>query len=163
MYTWLIWLIVQSIATIGILYGGGKWGALELIIGIGLVIFVFILSLRQGTKNITKSDGASLFIALGALAIWWLSKNARLAILMVTIVDLTGYLPTIRKTYIEPWSETLVTWVGFTIGNLFSIIALKELNFLTLCFIFSTTVANTLVALIIITRRSLIKKSRQFN
>jgi hypothetical protein len=154
MYTWFIWVIVQGIATAGILYGGGKWGALELSIGTVLVAWVFILSLKFGTKNITKIDTISLLVALGTVLIWLLLKNAILAVVLVTVIDIIGYVPTIRKTYHDPWSETLSTWTSFTIGNLFSVFALKEYNLLTLTFIISTTIANAIIAVIILVRRS---------
>ncbi len=157
-YTWFIWVIVQAIAVAGILYGNGKWGALELGIATLLVAFICILSFKYGTKNITLSDTVSLVVAIAAGVLWWLFKNAQLAVLIITVIDLVGYIPTVRKAYQEPWSETLGTWTAFTIGNLFSIAALKEFNFLTLVFIVSTTVGNGLIALFIMHRRSAVLK-----
>jgi hypothetical protein len=156
-YTWFIWVIVQGIATAGILHGGGKWGALELAIATSLVFVVFLLSFKHGTKNITKSDTASLIGALGALLIWLVYKNASLAVLIVTVIDLIGFWPTIRKTYFEPWTETQRTWLLFTIGNLFSLLALDAYNFLTLVFIVLTTIGNALMAGIIWHRRRVVK------
>ena len=157
-YTWLVWVLVQGTAAAGIIHGGGRWGALELSVGTLLVGFIFVLSLKFGTKNIRKVDALSLIVVLAAFILWWVFKKAEWAVVLVTIIDIAGYIPTIRKTYYEPWTETLVTWVAFTIGNLFAIAALQKFNLLTLIFIVSTTVANAFIAFLIWYRRFLHKR-----
>ena len=51
LYTWLIWLITQGTATVALIYGGGKFGSLGLIVGTVLVLVICGLSFRYGTKN----------------------------------------------------------------------------------------------------------------
>ena len=63
LYTWLIWLITQGTGISAIWYGGGGWGALNLTIGIIFVFFVFLFSLKFGTKNITRIDTFILVVA----------------------------------------------------------------------------------------------------
>ena len=54
-YTRLIWVITQGTATVGIFYGGGGLGGLELVIGTAFVFIVFLFSIKYGTKNITNN------------------------------------------------------------------------------------------------------------
>jgi hypothetical protein len=152
-YTWLIWVITQGTAIGGIWYGGGGIGALGLITGTVLVFVVFLSSLKYGTKNITKTDTAILITALLAIFVWWKLNNPLAAVLMVSAVDVLGYIPSYRKSFQEPWSETVITWVGFVIGNIFAILSLREYNLLTLSYIVSITFANTLLAVICLIRR----------
>jgi hypothetical protein len=70
-YTWLIWTMTQGTAVVGIWYGGGGWGGLNLTAGTFLVAGVFFFSLRYGTKNITRSDTIILIVALLAIVAWW--------------------------------------------------------------------------------------------
>lgn len=151
-YTWLVFLLAQGLAAAGVWYGGGHWGTLEITAGTGLILIVFILSLFYGTKNITKFDTIALVICLGAMVIWWQLHNPALAVGVVTFIDVVGYVPTIRKAYQEPGSETITTWLAFFFGNLFFIAALKQYNFLTLSFVVATSVANLVLISIISAR-----------
>jgi hypothetical protein len=69
LYTWLIWAITASIATVGVIVGGGNLGAIPMVIGTALVIFVCLLSFKYGSKNITKSDTLTLIAALVAVLV----------------------------------------------------------------------------------------------
>ena len=96
-YTWLIWTITQGTAVAGIWYGGGGWGGLNLAVGALFVASVFFFSLRYGTKNITRSDTVVLMVALLAIIAWWQFRQPLIAILMVSAIDIIGYIPSFRN------------------------------------------------------------------
>ena len=162
-YTWLIWTITQGTAMAGIWYGGGGLGALELTIGTMLVFAIFLFSLRYGTKNITKSDGVILLLALFAIFVWWQLKNPILAVLMACAIDTLGYVPSFRKSFHEPWSETLVAYTGFCIGNGFALLALREYNILTMSYLISISMANILLIGICLVRRETVTRPKIHN
>ncbi len=158
-YTWLIWALTQGTATAALLYGGGGWkGATGLAAGTSLIVVIFFLSFRYGTKNITKSDTLTLVAALSALLIWWGLHSPLLAVLMVTAIDISGYIPTFRKSWEEPWSETVETWLIWCVGNVFCILALNEYNPLTLTYLVTITAANLILAGMCLMRRRLVPK-----
>lgn len=152
-FTWLIWSLTQGTATAGLWYGGGGFGAISLTISTILVTLMFLLSLSHGSKDITKSDIIVLTAALSAILIWWLLENPILAIALVSIIDLLGYIPTFRKSYNQPWSETAMSWGTFTIGNIFAILALGAYNFLTLSYLISIATANSILLVFLLIRR----------
>ena len=156
-YTWLIWSITQGTAVVGIYYGGGGIGGLEFTIGTLLTFIVFLFSLKYGSKNITISDTVILISALLAIFVWWQLKNPFLSILMISVIDVLGYTPSFRKSYQEPYSETVLTWISFVVGNCFALLALGQYNFLTMGYIISISVANILLAIICLIRRQVIK------
>ncbi len=157
-YTWLIWAITQGTAVLGIWYGGGGWGALNLTVGTLFVIAVFLFSLNYGTKNITKTDTAILIAALSAILVWWQLDQPLISVIMVSAIDVIGYIPSFRKSYQEPWSETLVSWMLFSVSNIFAILALKEYNLLTVTYLTAITSANIALFLVCYFRRRLIPK-----
>ncbi len=157
-YTWLIWTITQGIAVVGIYYGRGGIGALELTISTILVTLVLLFSFKYGTSNITKTDAFILIIALLAIVVWWQLNHPVAAVLMVTAIDILGFIPSLRKSFYDPWSETVITWVGFATGNSFAILALREYNVLTLSYIVSITTTNALLAIVCIVRRKSIPR-----
>lgn len=158
MFTWLIWCITQGTATVALLYGGGKFGSISLIIGTFLVFSIFLLSFKYGTKDITASDIIVLALLFIAIVIWWQLDNSLIAVLMVSVIDSGGYIPTVRKTFKDPWSETLSFWIIMAIVSGLSIISNAEYNFLTVTYLSVLFVANIIVSLICITRRKVITR-----
>jgi hypothetical protein len=161
-YTWLIWTITQITAIVGILLGGGGWGALNLIVGTLFVISIFLFSLKYGSKNITRLDTIILITALLAIIIWWRLNQPLIAIIMVSVIDFLGYIPSFRKSYQEPWSETLSFWLACSLSNIFAILALSDYNFLTVTYIATITVANVLLFLFCLFRRKFVTKPKSY-
>jgi hypothetical protein len=153
LYTWLIWIFTQSISVYGMVKGGAGIGSFGLVIATVVVYFTFFLSIRFGTKNITKIDTVLLVLALIAVAILVFTKNVLFATILATATDTIGYIPSIRKSYYEPWSETVSTWLGFTFFNFLAIAALRQYNALTLMYLTAITAANMTIALVCILRR----------
>lgn len=152
-YTWIIWLITQGTATVGLLLGNGGWGTLTLLIGTLYCLFIVLLSIKFGTKNITIFDTIILIGAIIAILIWWQLNNPLLAIFMVSLIDIIGYVPSYRKTYREPWTETLGSWEISILVNIFSILALSQYNLLTLTYLIAIMIANIIMVVICLVRR----------
>lgn len=157
-YTWLIWVITQGTAVLGIWYGGGGWGALNLTVGIVFAFVVFLFSIKYGTKNITKSDTVVLIAALLAILVWWQLDQPLISVIMVTVIDVVGYVPSFRKSYEEPWSETLTSWILFSVSNVFAMLALSQYNLLTLTYLVSISFANLMLFTICLVRRPYVPK-----
>lgn len=159
-YTWLIWIITQATALAGIWYGGGSWGALSLAVGIFFSTLIFLFSLKYGTKNITKSDTIILIAALLAIIIWWQFNQPVISAIMVSVIDVIGYFPSYRKSWNEPWSETLFSWFAFVVSNIFALLALKEYNLLTTTYLVSIALANICFFQLCFIRRKYISKPK---
>ncbi|MEA3399125.1 MAG: hypothetical protein U9R00_01270 [Patescibacteria group bacterium] len=157
-YTWLIWTITVGTATLGIWYGNGGLAVLTLLITTIFNLIIFILSFKYGTKNITKSDTIFLVIAFIAIFIWWQLKQPLIALIIVTLIDFFGFIPTIRKTWQEPWSETTISWIFFVISTIFLIISLKQYNLMTLIYLLIMGTLDTITASLCILRRRKIEK-----
>lgn len=158
-YTWLIWSITYGTATVAMWHGQGGWGFLGMAASCFFIFLTFILSLKYGTRNITKGDTVILILALSAIVVWWQLNNPMLAVLMVSAIDVVGYLPSYRKVYHEPWSETVASWIFFTLANFFSIAAASEYNFLTLTYLLAISTANITLLIICLYRRRIVPES----
>ena len=152
-YSWLIWTILQIIGVMAMASGGAGIGVASLAIGAILCCFIFILSLFYGTSNIKIFDIICLIGALTAIIIYFLIHNALLSIIIVTVTDLIGFLPTLRKSYEEPKTETFLTYIISSISSLFALGALLFFNLTTSLYLISLVVTNGLCALIILIRR----------
>lgn len=153
-YSWLIWAITQTTAALGVFYGNGGWGGTYLVLNTLFVAAIFFLSLKFGTKNITRSDTVVLITALMAIFVWWQLHQPVISILMVTGIDTLGSVPSIRKSFVEPWSETLIFWLLVTIAGILGVLAIKEYNFMSTFYIVISVVApDSAILLICFIRR----------
>ncbi|MFH1142182.1 MAG: hypothetical protein ABIH67_01280 [Candidatus Uhrbacteria bacterium] len=155
-FTWLIWALTQGTAVVALWVGGGGVGAIALTIGTFLVFCVFLLSLKYGTKDITRSDKMVLIVALLAIVVWWQLDNPVLAVIMVSAIDVLGFIPSFRKSFKDPWSETTWSWIMYATANILAIFALREYNALTVTYISSIAVAEIFLLVIVYFRRPVI-------
>jgi len=159
MYTWLIWILTQGIAIAGILRGGGVWGSLNLVVGLLFCVLIFALSFRYGTRDIVQSDMIVLLGAVGAILLWVVFDRPLLSVFFVTGIDMLGYVPSFRKSYADPWGETLSSWFLFALSNMFALLALSEFNLLTATYLVSITVANLVLLLFCAYRRTKVSEA----
>ncbi len=152
-YTWLIWSILQTTGTIAIFLNNGGWGALNLAVGSVLCMLVLILSLKYGTKNITRFDTTLLIGALLAIVVWIFTKNALYSIILVSAIDFTGYLPTARKAYEEPYTETVSLYVMNAMTDILGLLALSAYSITTVLYLATLLFANTSLVIMLTLRR----------
>jgi len=153
-YSWLIWAILQIVGIVAMLSAGAGIGILSLCIGVFFCIFIFILSLYYGTHNIKLFDKICLVGALFAIIIYFFIHDALLAIVVVVITDFIGFLPTIRKSYEEPKTETPITYILSSIAAIFALMALSVFNFTTSIYLISLVISDGICGLIILYRRN---------
>lgn len=154
-YSWLIWSILQIIGALAIIAGGGGYaGAANISIGALFCLTIFFLSLRYGTKNITKIDTISFIGALIGVVLWIFTKNPLASVILVTLVDLVGFVPTIRKSYQEPNSETASTYSLAALSDIFALLALSSYSLTTSLYLGSLVITNSICVAILLYRRT---------
>lgn len=160
LYTWFIWAITQGTAAAAAIYGGSIFAGAGLLVGAGCVLSVVALSLKYGTKNITTSDTITLVCALLAVVVWWQMHSPLLAVLMVTAIDGFGYIPTFRKSYEEPWSETPSFWFMMAVISVLILLSNTEYNWLTVPYTTMMAVANISLFVMLMVRRRVVSEAK---
>jgi hypothetical protein len=157
-YTWFIWGFVTAIAYALQVSGGagaGSWVTLGAVI---IAFVIFACGLRNGKKDITKSDTLFFILALIALLFWLLAKQPIISVILVTVIDLFGFAPTIRKSWNKPYSETLFTYQLNAFRHGLSVLALQKYSILTWLYPISWALTNLIFSIILIVRRRQVKK-----
>lgn len=154
-YSWLIWTILQIVGVLAQLKDGGGYGAWALGVGAISCFLIFLLSFKYGTKNVTRFDLWCLAAAGIAIILYLTLSNPVWAILVVTGIDFIGFLPTYRKGWLEPETETVSTYAMSALANLFSLFALQNYTLTTVFYIASLMVTNTLFSSLVLYRRHL--------
>ncbi len=130
-YTWLIWAILTIIGFLGQLHGGGGPGAWATGVTSIYTVFVFFLSFRYGTPDITNFDKICLTLAVISIVPWLLTQNVLLSVILATFTDIIGFLPTMRKTWNAPRSESLGSMYFDALKHGLSIVSLQRYSLIT--------------------------------
>lgn len=156
-FSWLVWGVLNGIAFAGQVHGNGGAGTWAVGLTAVVLIAIFILSLFKGEKNIKPFDWICLSSAALALALWFITSQPLPSIILITIVDMFGFLPTVRKAYVKPRQETLVTYEINSVKYILVVLALKTYTLVTTLFPLAVAVMNTVFVAMLIIRRRRIK------
>jgi hypothetical protein len=157
MYSWLIWSILQIVGVAAQLKDGAGYGAWALAVGAFFCFAIFLLSFKYGTKNISRFDLVCLVASITAIGAYIFIENPIWATIIVAITDFVGFLPTFRKGFQEPYSETVSTFILSALANGFSMAALQNYSLTTILYIGSLFFTNSSFATMIIVRRNRLK------
>lgn len=152
-YTWLIWSLLQGTSVFIMLYGGAGIGVLPFVIGTILCGSIFILSFKYGTKNITLIDTICLIGALVALIFYIFLHDPVSSIILVALIDFIGFIPTFRKSYVEPKTETASTYLVSAISSVLAIGALLNYSLITMLYPITLILTDMTCWFIIVLRR----------
>ena len=124
--TWSTWMILSIVVTASSFAAGAfntLWVPLCGVIGQGTIAF---LAIQRGKQNWSNFDLICLFFVGLGLVFWWHFNSPIIALTMTLTVDLVGVLPTFKKSYFEPESENLLTWVLYLLSSIFLILSVES-------------------------------------
>ncbi len=153
-FSWIIWGITTLVVFFAQWQADGGAGAVA--IGVSAMITLFIAALafqRRSDLSITRLDWCFLIAALAALPLWHFSGTALLAVVILTLVDVLGFGPTLRKAWQKPYEESVVFFGLFLLRNLLVIAALEAYSLTTWLFPAAIAAACLAVIVVLITRR----------
>ena len=154
-FSWLVWGVLNAIAFAGQIQGKGGPGMWAVGLTAAALFAIFVLSLVKGEKNIKPFDWICLAGAGVSLLLWAVTNDPLASIILITVVDAFGFLPTVRKAYSKPYQETLVTYEINTVKYLLVVLALQNYTLVTTLFPLAVAIMNALfVAMLIIRRRA---------
>ena len=156
-YTWLIWATLTIIGFLGQLVGGGGAGAWATGVTSIYSVFILLLSFRFGTADITNFDKVCLVLALISIVPWLLTQNVLLSVILATFTDIIGFLPTMRKTWHAPKSESLGSMYADAMKHSLSIASLSNYSILTWFYPAGVLFAKIVIISEILFRRSKFK------
>ena len=159
-FSWVIWGLGTVIVFFAQLAGGGGLGAW--VIGVSGLIssYIALLSYRKrGDTAITQTDWAFLCAALCALPFWFWTNDPLWAVVILTIVDLIGFGPTIRKAYDHPHEESVGFFAFSALRNLLVIAALQHYSLTTVLFPAAVGLACLGLASLLVYRKRCVSSS----
>lgn len=149
-YTWLVWSIASCIVFFGQLARGAGIGALPTAASEIFTIIIFLFSLQYGFKNIRRIDTYFLVIALLGIIPWILTKDPTASVIIAVSIDLVAFIPTIRKTWSNPETETPLLYGTNVLRHILMLFSLQAYNIATMLHSIVMITTNTLMTGIII-------------
>src|SRR5690606_7525028 len=101
-FTWFVWTLVSGIVFFGQLARGAGIGALPTLASEIFTLLIFILSLRYGYRDVTRSDVIFLAISIFAIVLWITTNDPTASVTIAVGIDIVAFVPTIRKAAKEP-------------------------------------------------------------
>lgn len=155
-YTWSLWgLLTILIVALQFIGGAGPSTWVTAAAGV-MCIGVIILGFKGGKKYITKSDTAIALLALLAIIFWLFVDQPVVSLILVIVADLLAFIPTIRKAWKKPYTETLSLYVTNSIRFLLALAAVETYTFLSAGWIIAWVVANVIFSILIVWRRKIV-------
>ncbi|MCP4125739.1 MAG: hypothetical protein GY753_01590 [Gammaproteobacteria bacterium] len=156
-FSWVIWGTTTFVVFLAQLQDNGGVGAWPIgVSGVITISIALLAYMKRGDIFITRTDWIFFISAMSSLPIWYLTSDPLWAVVVLTIVDVLGFGPTIRKSYDHPFSESLLFFSIFTARNLFVIMALENYSVTTVLFPSVIAIACILLMMMIAYRRSVI-------
>ena len=122
--SWFIWASV-SIGLLASYHYSGATTTIWLTISYTIIpLSIFLLSLKYGVGGYTALDVICISGAVLGLILWRLTHSPEVALYLNVLVDGLGFIPTLKKAYLNPESEDRLAWSIATVANILNVSAL---------------------------------------
>lgn len=113
--------------------------------------------LRNPITTITRSDWIYFSIGLLSLPLWYVTSDPLWAVVVLTFVDLVGFIPTFQKSYHNPHGEHVGFYILMGARNFISLLALENYSLTTTLFPAAVGIATIIFVVMLYVRRALIR------
>jgi hypothetical protein len=148
-YTWFVWSIVSGIVLFGQLAKGAGIGALPTAAAEVFTLIIFLLSLRYGFRGITRTDTYFLLLAVVGIVPWLLTKDPTISVVIAVSIDVIAFVPTLRKTWREPKTETPILYASNVLRHIFALASLEAYNLATMLHSVAMIVTNSIMTFVV--------------
>lgn len=152
--SWGIWgSATLAISVAQYVFDGGA-GAWPIFISGLLTIIVAVLAYhRSRDGSVTRVDMFFLLLSVCALLSWFVSRDALIAVVLLTVVDLSGFAPTYRRAWSHPHEESLQFYALMVVRNGLAALALEAYSLTTLLFPLAAGLACLIFVIMVTWRR----------
>jgi len=134
--TWFLWALAPLIAFAAQLQQGtGLTSLMTFMVGFGpLMVLIASFVGRHAATRITRFDLTCGALSVLALIAWRITGNGNVAIAFSVAADFLAAVPTIRKAYLHPHTETAIAFLCSGISAGITLLTIDDWNFATASF-----------------------------
>lgn len=127
--SWWIWVASGTMLALSYHYSGANetiWVPISYIIG---PVVIALLSIKYGEGGWTPLDRLCITGTVFSIVLWAIFRSPVAALVMNLIIEVWGAVPTIKKCYLDPKSESRTAWTIFFSANSINILAVEKWTF----------------------------------
>lgn len=149
--TWFLWALAPLIAFAAeIKQGVGIISLMTFSVGFyPLLIFIASFFSKKSEWKLGAFDLICGALSILGLVLWFITKEAEVAILFALLADGLAALPTIKKSFYYPETESASAFIGGTIGGGLTLLTLKNFDLAHLGFPLYIFIVNAILASLI--------------
>ena len=153
-FSWVIWgtsTCIVFLAQLADEGGAGAW-----VIGFSGIISIYVAYLayiKKSDSSITRIDWIFFIVAMTSLPLWYLTSDPLWAVVILTTVDVLGFVPTFRRSYLNPFEDQLKFYVVMAVRNIVVVFALQNYSLTTVLFPATIAVMCLMFSLMVVYRR----------
>jgi hypothetical protein len=132
--TWMVYAIVGSLAVVSSYAAGGRW---SLLLGVAYAIgpcAILLASIRHGEGGWSPLDRGCLGLAACGLVGWAVSGDARTGVVLETLADAAGTVPTWVKAWRDPAHENRPAWTIYAFASALNLFAIASWSIGEVCY-----------------------------
>jgi hypothetical protein len=152
--TWLIWAVLAIVVCASQRADGASWSLVMAAVQAVVTTLVFALAIRFGTGGLSPPEVLLIAIAGAGIVGWQAADAPIVATASVVAADLVAAAMMVPKTWRDPSSETLSTFVLASLGGALAAGSAGALEPSLLLYPVYFCVANGALALLIARRRA---------
>lgn len=145
-------LVAFAVFGLQLLKGGGAGAWVTLVMAV-ISLVITMLGCKHGKKHIKKVDIILFGLALVGVVVWLFIQEPAVATYILVAVTTIGFVPTIRKSFTHPKTETLSTYAINSIRHSLSLLALQAYSVVTVLYPAVWIAINVITSVIIIMKR----------
>ncbi|MFM9905066.1 MAG: hypothetical protein ACKVQJ_10905 [Pyrinomonadaceae bacterium] len=153
-YTWFVWTLVTAIVFFGQVAKGAGIGALPTAASGVFTVLIFLLSLKNGFKHATRIDTVFLVLALAGIVPWLITNDPTVSVVIAVAIDLTAFIPTLRKTWLRPSTESPLLYGSNVFRHILALLSMQTYNIATTLHSIAMLATNTAMTMMLITSKS---------
>jgi hypothetical protein len=159
LYSWIIWLILTTINFFLQLNNGGGYIIYIIFIVWLTNLSIVVLGIKNGDRSISKLDMIFVSCAIVSFLFWIFIKEPFVSAILSTLTSVIALFPTIIKSWSRPHEETLSTYAVNSSRHLLTVLTISTYNPITLTNPLTWTIMNSVMTLLIIYRRQVLKNN----
>jgi hypothetical protein len=157
-FSYFVWLILTGFNTYVLLSQNEYISLIPAILNTLSCIVFTLFGIRAWRKiQINWFDYWFLFLALCLLPFYFYTRDVLLTVIFSVVIDFLGYLPTLKKWWLQPWSETLFTFFVIGIAQLLIIFAQGDYTLASSLFWGYSFIVNMIFVVLMVYRRYYLK------
>ena len=157
-FTWFVWGTLTGIGFVAQILSGGGAGSWIMAINSMFCFTIAGIGFWQKHVKFVLFDWVALVGAFLAIVLWGITHNPLTAVILVSISDGIGLLPTIRKVYHFPNEESVAPWAFGILYYIISLFALQSFILTTWLYPVAIILFDSIFVLVATIRRKQLKQ-----